>query len=181
MEGCEQRQVRQHRVRSRLYPYRKQWKKASQEPASPKKDRGGRSTAKAVGAEAQEKEAEQPKLEKKQSYQRQDSSKERRTFNVFNTELKKEISKDREFFAPFNSISSVKKVNSKTERKDGSVLADIENNLNLKIHELDGTNSESLNPINSSSNRNSTSLQASPDPVKRLDMFQQEMPLNDMQ
>jgi hypothetical protein len=113
---------------------------------------------------------------------RQEATSREKTYNIFKTDAKTEKSKEREFFQNFNTIHPLKKLQSRTERKEGSILADIENNVNLKIHELDGTNSESFNLGNSTSNKNSSSVQSSPENhLKRLDMFDKEIPLSDMQ
>lgn len=159
----------------------KQWRKYSHEPSSPKKER--KVTASKGLPPKDELQSNFSHSEHNKTINRKEAASSReKTYNIFKTDRKTEKSKEREFFQNFNPINPLKKLQSRTERKEGSVLADIENNVNLKIHELDGTNSESFNLGNSTSNKNSSSVQSSPDHhLKRLDMFDKEIPLSDMQ
>jgi hypothetical protein len=158
-----------------------QWRKISQEPASPKKER--KPTVSKGVPPKDELQSNLSQSEAPQTIKRQEATSSReKTYNIFKTDAKMEKIKEREYFQNFNTINPLKKLQSRTERKEGSILADIENKVNLKIHELDGTNSESFNLGNSTSNKNSTSIQSSPDHhLKRLDMFDKEIPLTEMQ
>jgi hypothetical protein len=143
------------------------WRRLNQEPASPKKERNksGRPHAQAVPPGLEEKEVI-PKTEVHKSVQKiNDSTRDNRTYSIFQTELKKDKQKDVELFNHFSSTNAAKKMMGKTEKKDGSILGDIENNVHTKIQETDNTNSE--NP-----SKNSASIQSSPDHFKdkKLDM-----------
>lgn len=158
----------------------KQWKKISQEPTSPKREQS-----------ANRQQTTQPKEDQKSMHSladtqkkmhRQEANSREKTYSIFKTDAKKEHGKDREYFQNFNSVNPLKKLQSKTERKEGSVLADIENNVNLKIQEADGTNSDSFHLAGSTSNKNSSSFHNSPEnPMKRLEAFDRELSIGEMQ
>ena len=151
------------------------WKRLIPEPASPKKERNKSGRPHPQG-QVEVKEAVS-KTEAHKTIQRtQDLSKDKRTYNIFHTDMKKDKNKDTDYFGHFNSTNPAKRLAGKIDRKDGSVFTDMENNINLRVHENEGTNSE--NP-----SKNSASLQSSPENphYKKLELLYQEVPQESLQ